>query len=475
MKITQAMREWLVKNMAMRPDADDATAQKLAGVALQAGTLDSKTLGELQGATGDARATAIAQISEAVAQRLGGGAAINPTRGYSAMALLHGGAANPGGNVGGVSTTKSVGRHFKTGQPVLREDGQAVLTFSPFDLLKTGVYFKWLAAKGGFCSFGKSDERDILEDHIWKSPWVGDLGRDYGRFQGSDVKALIADSVSGGGFIVPEFLDDLWLVPLLTGELFPQVDVKEVPYGNSVIGGTVNSPTVAWGVAEGTPQSVVSTAGIVGQIAASIHPVAVYMDVGRDLLDDSPAQLGATLVESISQRFGAELDRVIAAGDGVNEPTGLSVASGLTAVPSDNGSGGPPTVSDLEALIFGVGKQYRTSAMRPGFVMSDTSYGRCRGIAVGPNDERRVLGMDEQSYKMLEYPAHVCNALGNNVAIFGAMRSYRLWRRLGFSFRFETGGTTLAQRNCAMLVGRARVGGKPVDAAAFTKIEDWEA
>ena len=55
----------------------------------------------------------------------------------------------------------------------------------------------------------------------------------------------------------------------------------------------------------------------------------------------------------------------------------------------------------------------------------------------------------------------------NNVAAFGCLAKYRMYRRLGMSIQFETGGKTLALSNTALLIMRARFGGRVVDANAF--------
>ena len=55
---------------------------------------------------------------------------------------------------------------------------------------------------------------------------------------------------------------------------------------------------------------------------------------------------------------------------------------------------------------------------------------------------------------------------------YGALKKYRMYRRLGFSVEWHQGGTTLARKNLALLVVCGRFGGQIVDANAFAKIVD---
>src|SRR4051812_3437975 len=125
--------------------------------------------------------------------------------------------------------------------------------------------------------------------------------------------------------------------------------------------------------------------------------------------------------------------------------------------------------------MFGIGKQYRNPAMRPAFITNDTSYRRARSIPVGAADARRVFGMDEQSYMLLDYPVCVNNSVSNAYAMFGALAKYRLYRRQAQEVRFETAGKTLALANTVLLVVRGRFGGKVVDANAFSFSDNWQA
>jgi HK97 family phage major capsid protein len=165
-------------------------------------------------------------------------------------------------------------------------------------------------------------------------------------------------------------------------------------------------------------------------------------------------------------------------GNGVTEPLGISLASGLTALNSTFGTGGPLAVDDAEALIFGVQPQYRMMDLNPAFIGSDTSYRRFRGIAVAPTDERRVfgqgmMGTDEtQRYQLFEYKYRPVIDLPNTTLLFGCLKKYRMYQRAGYEIVRESGGRALTLANTSLIGLRGRFGGRVVDGAAFAKISD---
>ena len=159
------------------------------------------------------------------------------------------------------------------------------------------------------------------------------------------------------------------------------------------------------------------------------------MEIGLDFLADSPTQIGDIILQRYGVRFREEMDNVIANGaDGSSEPEGVFQASGTGSVSSDNGSTGPPTVSDYESLLFGVAKQFRSESTkaRSVFIGTETSYQRAKAIQVGTSDERRVMGMDHENYMLLGHPYKINEDIDNADVGFCCMNRYRFYRRSGF-------------------------------------------
>jgi HK97 family phage major capsid protein len=371
------------------------------------------------------------------------------------------------------STTKSVGKHTKTGKPV-EWCGKAVETPSQLEIAKMGAWMKFVALRGGAPVALSDHEKGLIQDIIDKDVFAGDVnGVYYSEVPAETKAALLSDTVSGGLYINPIIFDNLIVTfPLLHSEILPRVQSVDIPRGSLVQGGSVGNPTVTWST-EGTAVTPFDATALVGQLNTTIFPVTVYLQIGRDWLADVPVDAGTILVENIGQAMLKELDNVIINGDGTTRPQGIINATGLTAITADMANAGPPTVSDYESLLFAVGKQYRKSGFDPCFIGNDTSYRRARGIAVGPTDERRVFGMDESSYELLEHDYLIQNAIPNNNIIFGAMKRYRLYRRAGSQVTWISGtDATLMASNLDALFVRGRFGGRVLDPNAFAICQD---
>lgn len=395
------------------------------------------------------------------------------------------------GNNGGIkvkaaseqySRTKTTAKHFKTGETMRDEFGREVQTVSQAEFAKSGAFLKFLAGRAGISAPLSDHERGLLEE-CFTDPWCGKSGSEWlTDIPGTHAKALLSDSLSGGANAVPFFFDsDLISFPLLSGELFPYVDLRPVPRGKTVETASVANPTLTWGTNEGTSIALFDTSALIAEIGTSIHTVTAAIEVGRDFLADAAADVGRILTENLGQAFMAELDRIIALGNGSTEPEGINNASGTIAVNSENNTSGPPTLADYESLLFAVGKQYRNASMRCCFISNDTTYQRSRGIRVDPHaigttvNQTPVLGLNAvNSYSTIDWPHRIQNDLGNSQAAFGALAKYRMYRRQGMEMNFYTDGAELARKNVALLVVRARFGGQVVDGNAFAVMADGQ-
>lgn len=379
---------------------------------------------------------------------------------------------------------------------VKRADGSALLyggrpveTSSEHDLAAVGVFVKTMLRRQGVGVEMSEWEKSLLAELVEKGQWVGTVGSVYhgggpdGYVPNARVKALLDDTVSGGLFITPVQFDDAVITkPLLSGQLAPHVDVRPV-VGRRVTTGVMENMTLQWGVPDGSAATPFDTASLISPLDTAIHPVSGFVELGRDFEADTPVAIGSLVVEQYSERLKSELDRVIAVGDGVTQPLGLTNASGMTAVNSDMGAGGPPTVSDYEALLFAVPLQYRLMDLNPAYVMNDVTYSRASGIKVGPTDQRRVFGQQAPTvavggtgngpaYSLFGQPVRISPSFPNNKIIFGGLRKYRLYQRLGAEFVVERGGRTLTLSNKTLIGVRARFGGRVVDGAAFSSMSD---
>jgi len=238
--------------------------------------------------------------------------------------------------------------------------------------------------------------------------------------------------------------------------------------------------TVGWGVAEGSAVTPFTTTGMVGAFDNNIHPVTGAIDWGMDWRADSPLDVAAIIANEYGKALRNELDNVIANGNGTDRPLGLFNTAGLTTLNAAGGASSNPQVDDLEALSFGVAKEFRQEAgLRPEssrcmFVGSDTTYSRIRGLNVGSGDARRLFGTDSQmSYRLMGgYNYAVTGAAANTELGFFAMNRYRLYRRAGLEIRFVNNDRTSVLSNTELLAIRARFGGGLDHASAGVQIAD---
>lgn len=351
---------------------------------------------------------------------------------------------------------------MKFGGSVRNEHGREVEVPTEQGHALSGAFLKSLAARAGIGQASLDEHgRELLED-CYAMSWAGKFGSEWRTdVEGSRVKALLNDSVSGGAEAVPIHFDaDIVSYPLLHSEVAPFVDLRQVPRVSNVEAEAVGNPEMNWTIESGTTIPLFDTTGLVTSLDTTIHTLTCAVEVSRDFMADSPADVWRVLTENVGMRLSAELDRVIASGNGSTEPEGVFVASGTTSANSDNGSSGPPTLSDYEQLLFSVAKQYRSASMRCRFVSNDTSYQRRSGLKVDPastsTDERRLLGMAHNDYSTLGWPHSIQNDVANTKIGFVAMGKYRRYRRLGATIEWVTSGASSSRRNMALLIVRAR-------------------
>lgn len=321
------------------------------------------------------------------------------------------------------------------------------------------------------CKFGGVIRGEGSEDG-------GAIGVDNRKLTEWEQKALLDDGGASGGLEVApiQFDDAVITIPLLYGELFPKVNVVNITRGRRIEGATITNPTLAWGTGDGTEISLLNTASFVTAFDTTIHPITGAIEIGLDLISDSPVNIGATVAESYGRQLQHQLDKAISMGTGSGQPTGILVGSGTTAVSSTNGTSGPPTVGDYEGLLFGVAKEYKQGFSNGDcvFCANETTYSRARGIAVGSSDQRRVFGMTHEDYMLLGRPFAIEQNTANTKAFFANLKRYRLYRRLGLTVRTSTEGKETIRKNQLLMVVRARYGGQLEDGGAAAVMTDCQ-
>lgn len=544
MNITPKVKQYLVENCGLKADATELEAKAALGDALVGGKLTAEKLAELTKADaseGEARVKALVEetvtkamnpILEAIKGLKGGDGAETATKGVNlnpannppagdAAQVLADAQKNAGGSAGEAHIrVKSVLENFSAstttatfdkghnpflsksfaGVPVQRFMENPCYTLDmPSERSKAiaGAWFKHMVirAKGGKVPAHMrltELDRKLVEAAAHECKFVGPVDFNEERddanvwYEGQKltdvhIKALLDDTTSGGLEAVPiEFDAAVILTPLLNGELFPLVNIRNVTR-RRIEAAAIGNPTMSWGVGEGSTISLFNTDSFVSAFDNNIYPVTGAMELGLDFLADSPLSVASIVIDRYGERFRQVMDNVIATGNGTNQPTGIFTTSGVSVVPPAGGNGAAQTVGDYESLMFGVGKEYLQEAGMPPnsravFLGTQTSYQRARALKVNSSsDERRIFGMDEMSYRLFGFRYAINGSLTNAQIGFACLNRYRMYRRQGLEVRIVTEDATLARQNKQLILVRARFGGNLELSGAAAKITAGQA
>lgn len=287
----------------------------------------------------------------------------------------------------------------------------------------------------------------------------GSIALDNRKLTPSEQKALIDDTLTGGLEAAPIFFDDAVILdPILSGELFPRVNLMTVTRGRRIEAASFGNVTVRWGGGDDDPIDLFDTTGYITAFDTLIHVVDGAIELGLDFLSDSPLRVMDIVVGQYSEKLLESLDEQISIGDGSQEPEGILNASGITNVTW----GGATSIGNYESLLFGVAKRFKQGFSTDSMVFCGTeqSYQRARAVPHGASDVRRVFGMDEESYMLFGHPYAINEPTGNRNVWFANLKRYRMYRRLGLTVRSTGEGKELTRKNNWLITARARFGGQ---------------
>lgn len=353
---------------------------------------------------------------------------------------------------------------------------------SQLEKAMAGAWLKHkLASQLGTAPLLSDHDKDLYRELVERGEWVGEVRdgngthyyREPSKLSSLHQKTLLSDSTSGGQYAVPYFFDvDLVTFPLLYGELFPLVDLRELNTSNQVKGATLANLTISAGPAEGDTPGITlqTTTNLVGSLTTNIYNATGAITIGRDFLADSPIDLQADIIALYQKALLQWLDKEIAVGDGTTGPLGLFNTSNVLTASSKNSTAGPMTVSDVETMVKTLPKQYRNKQDNVVWVGSDALYFRIRGISVSGTDQRRIFGYDYEQYMLASHPYKVENDVAGSSLAFVNMSKYRMWRRKGMEIQVSDEGKTLMLANELLVVARSRWGGQLVDPGAMVEM-----
>jgi HK97 family phage major capsid protein len=523
MKITAALKKWLVDNCDVKADATDDEYKAAAADAIVNGKLTSAKLSELQADPDekeanefsqkmDQMADSMAKLAEALTKEPEKKEEAPPEKKEEkaeekkeapekkeqppsdmAKMMAAAGIADPAGKdvsirvkeaaemysdtkktvVYGEKTNKNR-RHHMAGQPVKNEFGHTIEQ-SDRDKAVVGAYWKFLinsthrkSRKDGFRSLHDHDRELVLHamEHM-KFGGMGD-GDDNRKLYPHEKQALIDDGNSGGTEAVPiVFDDDVISTPLLHGELFPKVKLVPLSRGGlqGVEGVATGQVTWTWGGVDNTAIALFNTALYVTAFDTDIFRAEGSIRFGLDFLSDTPIDFGAHISAQYGQALLETLDNVIATGNGTTQPQGVMNAAGVTTV----AWGGATSIGNYESLRFGVAKPEHTAQNMINtavFCGTEVSYQRVKALPVGAADDRRLFGTGNfgtngyDNYSIMDRPYAINESLANTQVFYAILGRYRMYKRRGLTLRTSTEGDTLMRRNLMLMVVTARYGGQ---------------
>jgi hypothetical protein len=384
------------------------------------------------------------------------------------------------------AATKAGKANPRAGQPVMdySENGRALNTASDRDKAVAGAFAKFMvnmAWKGGSRTLGwqtlPQHDKELVLYAFKEMNFVGasaaNTDKSYADIQNRrlkeiEIKQLIDDGIggaSGGVEAVPIVFDDQVIqTPLLHGELFPLVNVVDVPRGRRIEGVVTGTVTTTWGGQDDTAIPEFVTTAYVTAFDTTIFRWEGAILVGLDFLSDTPIDFAAHITAQYGERLLEDLDDVVANGNGTTQPAGVVGGAGTTVA-----WGGATTIGNYETLRFSVGKNEHRSnvAASAVFCGTETSYQRAKAIPVGAADARRLFGeggmgtMGYSNYRIMEVPFKINEGgMNNNQIFYAILARYRMYRRRGLTMRSSTEGRTLIRGNELLITATARYGGQ---------------
>lgn len=359
----------------------------------------------------------------------------------------------------------------KAGMPVQLFSGHLnqSMTFdhpSQAEYAKAGALAKFYAKKAGLPLTMSEHEMELVKECLHEDRFVGDP--DAGHYGGCrkltefEVKTVLDDSTSGGQYAVPEWFDYALITsPLLYGELFPYVNVINVPRGSSADGASFGTPTFV-STAEGSGVSPFTTTSFISNFDTTFYPATCALEMGLDFEADAVPNIGQQIIAKIGMESMRWLDEQIAVGDGTTEPQGIFTATG-TSASAENGTTGALTYNDALNMVFAMGKAARVAfgGNRTRYVLNDTQYKKFMQIATGvTGDTRPVFGMNVKAYQLGDYPVSVQQNITSGDMAFCNLGAYRLYRRQGLQFLSDDTGRTNRLAHTRLIVARMRWGGQ---------------
>jgi len=275
------------------------------------------------------------------------------------------------------------------------------------------------------------------------------------------AKALSEGTDSAGGYLVPAELRNevLMRAPELS-ELFPHTRRVRVSTSAGAVPSLATDIAISWDEAENADFD--ESDPVFSELAFTIKRANAVCYTSRELVSDSGPGVVELLTQLFSEAMAAERDRVIAVGDGSDEPEGLA-----SATISSVAVGGAVTFAKLVEIECALAKKYRRNAR---WIMNNTNVRRVMSLQDSQNRPLFVRDLKEGApARLLGYPIGQQDDLADGEIYFGDLSYYYWFDREQMGLETTTsGGTTFMKHQLGVKVWE-RVDGVAALTEAFVK------
>jgi HK97 family phage major capsid protein len=280
------------------------------------------------------------------------------------------------------------------------------------------------------------------------------------------AKDLSESTTTAGGFLVPAgFRNEVVRRLPELSELAGHVRTVPVVTDTGSLPSLATDISITWRAAASSENTAFgATEPVLGSIPWSLKRADALTKMSRELVADSAPGVVEFVTRLFREAIAAERDRVIAVGDGTDEPAGISGASGTGSVDV----AGAIDFAGLVEIEQTLAKKYRRNAR---WIMNGTNLQRIHSLAdtAGqPIFVRDVVGGVPES-RILGYPVAQQDGLADGEILFGDLSQYLWFDRgeMGIESTNE-GGDAFANHQTWIKVWE-RVDGKLALPEAFVK------
>ena len=265
------------------------------------------------------------------------------------------------------------------------------------------------------------------------------------------AQKALTESAEGTDLVPVEFLAEMIAKAPDISELIPDVERKTVQRDTGTVPAEGAAVTVTWGTAEAEDPTDSDPA--YGQVAFNIRDAFLFTKVSNDLIADSPIAVISDVSRQFTNAMLEEQDKVVAIGNGSNQPTGISSAS-ITQSVAISASLSFSALVEIEKQLPA---RYRRNARWIGATkVIDTM----RGIVDSQNRPLFVTGGSGSSAPdtIMGYPLSRQDDFPLTDLWLGDLSLYYLFDRMRVELTTDNAGINHRQRVTAVLM-RARMDG----------------